>query len=212
VPSAEFGNTGYEAFVWREVGGIVGIGDLPGGIFESNAHGISSNGRFVIGDSSVDRGREAFIWTVDDGMTGLGSLNPDFPFSTPIGVSDNGIVVGTSLVSREIVGYHEFANQPIYKDTIAAFIWDAAHGIRDLKSVLEHEYGLDLTGWQLASAVGISDDGQTISGNGINPSGQHEAWSVRLQTVPEPSSLLLLFAAASSSWRSARCGKNRRYR
>jgi hypothetical protein len=55
---------------------------------------------------------------------------------------------------------------PNYADEVkySAFIWDFAHGMRDLKSVLETEHGLDLAGWQLNSAVAISDDGLVIAG------------------------------------------------
>ena len=62
----------------------------------------------------------------------------------------------------------------------AAFIWDAIHGTRDLQSVLESDYGLDLTGWQLREATGISDNGLTIVGTGCNPDGDTEAWIATL--------------------------------
>jgi hypothetical protein len=49
--------------------------------------------------------------------------------------------------------------------------------------------GIDLTGWTLESCSGISDDGLTLVGNGINPSGQTEAW---IATIPEPTTICLL--------------------
>jgi hypothetical protein len=70
-----------------------------------------------------------------------------------------------------------------------AFIWDATNGMRDLNFVLPDEYGVDLQGWLLNSANGISDDGQVIAGYGHNPQGQLEAWVV---VLPEPSALGLL--------------------
>ena len=185
-------NGAYEAFVWTQSGGMVGLGDLPGGIFDSSATGVSANGQFVIGKSSIVNGREAFLWTSVNGMQGLGYLNSDHPESSPGAASNNGIVVGTSLLSREIAGYYDFTHEPYYNDTYAAFIWDEANGFRNLKTALAQDYGIDLTGWQLTSAVGISDDGLTIAGNGINPLGQQEGWVVRLQAVPEPSAKILL--------------------
>ena len=50
-----------------------------------------------------------------------------------------------------------------------AFIWDNANGMRKLKDVLVNDFGLDLTGWTLTIARGISDDGLTIVGDGIKP-------------------------------------------
>ena len=70
-----------------------------------------------------------------------------------------------------------------------AFIWDPDNGIRNLKDVLQNDYGLDLTGWTLEAAMAISDDGLTIVGYGENPDGYNEAW---VATIPEPATLLLL--------------------
>ncbi len=54
---------------------------------------------------------------------------------------------------------------------------------------MSDELGLDLTGWALFEARGISDDGLTIVGFGANPSGQTEVW---IAIVPELSAALLL--------------------
>jgi MYXO-CTERM domain-containing protein len=67
-----------------------------------------------------------------------------------------------------------------------AFVWTAADGMRDLKTVLTEDYGLDLTGWVLSEATGISDvaDGEyTIVGTGTNPLGQEEGF-VAFLSVP----------------------------
>jgi hypothetical protein len=56
--------------------------------------------------------------------------------------------------------------------------------MRDLKQVLQEDYGLDLTGWQLngggylygCQETDVSADGLTIVGSGNNPSGNVEAW------------------------------------
>jgi uncharacterized membrane protein len=89
--------------------------------------------------------------------------------------ADGSIIVGQST--------------PQGPNSLIAFIWDAVHGTRSLKTVLEDDHGLDLTGWQLEFAGGISADGRTIVGYGINPSGQREAW---IATIPEPGSAALL--------------------
>ncbi|MDH4015831.1 MAG: hypothetical protein OEV20_00675 [Actinomycetota bacterium] len=60
-----------------------------------------------------------------------------------------------------------------------AFVWDAVGGMRDLKDVLTNEHGLDLTGWILTSATGVSDPvsgGYFVTGAGVNPQGEPEGW------------------------------------
>ena len=75
-----------------------------------------------------------------------------------------------------------------------AFIWDAANGMRNLRELLALQ-GDDVAGWRLTSATGISADGSTIVGYGLNPEGNDEAWVAQLNVVPEPSAMLLAFAA-----------------
>ena len=53
--------------------GMSAIGDLPGGAFSSQAHGISPDGGFIVGSSSSVNGFEAFLWSAS-GMIGLGDL------------------------------------------------------------------------------------------------------------------------------------------
>ena len=68
-------NSGTEAFRWTSGGGMVGLGDLPGGSFSSHAFGVSSDGSVVVESShSVSGGYEAFRWTSAGGMVGLGDL------------------------------------------------------------------------------------------------------------------------------------------
>ena len=69
-----------------------------------------------------------------------------------------------------------------------AFIWDTANGMQSLKDVLVNYHDLDLTGWTLSQAWGISDDGLTIVGHGYNPDGYTEAW---VATIPEPATFVL---------------------
>jgi hypothetical protein len=70
-----------------------------------------------------------------------------------------------------------------------AFIWDSKHGVRYLKDVLVNDCNLDLTGWTLQRATGISADGLTIVGYGTNPAGLTEGW---IAVIPEPATFLLL--------------------
>lgn len=45
-----------------------------------------------------------------------------------------------------------------------------------LQTVLEEDFGLDLSGWTLTHANGVSNDGTVIVGSGTNPDGDPEAW------------------------------------
>lgn len=98
----------------------------------------------------------AVRWTLGGDAFDLGTLSGD---SRALAVSANGaIIVGTS------------ANQ--------AFIWDSENGIRSLTDVLD-DAGVNLSGWSLASATGISADGSTIVGYGIH-NGSQEAFVTKL--------------------------------
>jgi probable HAF family extracellular repeat protein len=151
----------FEAFRWTQEDGMVGLGDLPGGEVQSAATAISADGTTVVGQSSSGSGGEAFRWTAANGMIGLGDLLGGLFSSTAWGVSaDGSVVVGVS-------------SRP---PTPRAFIWDQTNGMRNLQDVLVTDFGLDLTGWTLTSAQDISDDARVIVGNGLNPSGELEAW------------------------------------
>jgi hypothetical protein len=52
-----------------------------------------------------------------------------------------------------------------------------------LQEVLTNDFKLALKGWQLTSARGVSHDGKTIVGSGVNPSGQTEGWFIALQVA-----------------------------
>jgi hypothetical protein len=70
-----------------------------------------------------------------------------------------------------------------------AFVWTGELGFLSLQQHLL-DLGLDLTGWALTEATGISGataGGHTIIGNGINPDGQQEAW---IATIPSISCAL----------------------
>jgi uncharacterized membrane protein len=60
-----------EAFRWTEAQGLVGLDDLPGGLYASKAADVSSDGSVIVGQASTDRGREAFIWDEQHGLRNL---------------------------------------------------------------------------------------------------------------------------------------------
>ena len=193
-------NYGGEAFVWSASGGIAGLGDLPGGAFSSSAAAVSGNGRFAVGNGTSASGPQACVWDLsviapagvgpkfddcDRGIQGLGDLPGGSFHSVALDISDDGtIIVGAG---RTTLGDE-------------AFIWDAEHGMRNLREVLVDEYSLSLNDWMLTSAEGISANGRIIVGTGINPAGRCEAWRA---VIPEPGTigiaLLLLFGCLRSA-------------
>jgi probable HAF family extracellular repeat protein len=158
----------YEAFRW-ENGQMIGLGNLYGNLY-SEAEDVSANGLVVVGHGRTPLGDEAFRWQ-NGQMTGLGDLPGHNFYSHAYGVSAEGlIVVGTS-------------HSDLGQGAADAFIWNADDGMMSLKYVLENEYSLDLTGWELWCARAISDDGLNIVGYGTNPSGKIEAWIATFPSI-----------------------------
>jgi len=157
---------------------MIGLGNLRGAEYLSRAHGVSANGSVVVGQSQSAFGSEAFRWTSGEGMIGLGDLPGGGFRSWARDVSANGsVVVGSGLTA---LGQE-------------AFIWVPLNSMRNLRDILESGHGLDLTGWALSAAEGISADGKTIVGWGVNPNGLFEAW---IAHIPEPAALTLLAGAS----------------
>jgi len=160
----------YEAFRWTSEDGMVGLGHLPGGD-DNVAYDVSADGSVVVGRSHSASGYEAFRWTSEDGMVGLGHL-PGGSSSQALGVSADGSV---------IVGTGNSASSPPDE----AFRWTSEDGMQSVGLILTTA-GVDLTGWTLKRATGVSADGNTIVGWATNPDGDTEAWIAVLSDTPLP--------------------------
>ncbi|MCI0365054.1 MAG: hypothetical protein L0219_14345 [Phycisphaerales bacterium] len=175
---------GTQAFRWTESEGIVPLGYLPtveGVVPFSEAYAASADGSVVVGLSrslaSAQAGWEAFRWTAEGGMEGLGDLPGGAVLSSAFATTANGqIIVGRA-------GVLGFCSPFGCQTDGRAFIWDAQHGLRDLTIVLT-DLGIDLTGWELIEARGISANGQFIVGTGFNPAGEVEAWHADIGPPP----------------------------
>jgi len=100
-------------------------------------------------------------------MMGLGFLpghNPPDAGSGASGVSADGSVV---------VGRSQSDNGSWNRE---AFVWTQANGMQRLRDMLIAKGVTGLDNWELREARGISADGQWVVGQGINPSGFHEAF------------------------------------
>jgi probable HAF family extracellular repeat protein len=158
---------GGQAFRWTAQTGMVGLGDLPGGLFASMSGGISADGLVIVGTGRTSLGSEAFRWTAQTGMAGLGQLFLGSHASRAFAVSGDGsIVVGASATGS----------------LDQACVWSAGDKMRRVYDVLVEEHGLDLSGWHLSNASGISADGRTIVGNGTH-SGDSLGWIATLPAV-----------------------------
>lgn len=129
---------------------FVGLGDLPGGIFESRAYAISRNGQWIVGDSKATGGTTAFRWSLHTGLLSLGLL-PGGTITAARGVSWNGAV---------IAGYGNGGG-------FHAFRWTAGTGLVTLP---------DLPGGDtMSSGYGISGDGNVVFGYGSTVNGNESA-------------------------------------
>ena len=154
---------------------MTGLGDLPGGDFFSIAGAISADGTTVVGQSATDRGYEPFVWDAEAGMQRIADLEGvGFPGSAQ-GVSGDGRVVIGNIFYRDA-----------HPQRFETFLWTEETGMELLGEVLGRN-GIDTAGWSLAlccvTAAGISDDGRILSGTGVNPNGETEAW---VAVLPEP--------------------------
>jgi probable HAF family extracellular repeat protein len=175
------GNGNNYAFRW-ENGAMTALQPAPG-LSIPSATAISGDGRVIIGYafSSSLGGSQPYRWEngVMEPLSGLGT---------------GGFAEAVSGDGSVIVGEAETG-------TSTAFIWDAAHGMRSLQDLLQNQYGVDLTGWKLLQASGISDDGRTIVGWGTNPAGATQAFRV---VLPEPGGLFIFIPCAAAALKRRR--------
>jgi probable HAF family extracellular repeat protein len=165
-------NSSGNVFAFFYSGGTMQIlGALPDYTYGSNATGINDSGQ-IVGWAYAGAGDFARAFLYSNGtMQDLGTFGHYTYGSTATGINDSGQIVGWA-----------------YDNTGArAFLFNDG-SMQDLNSML-----LPNTGWTLTEANAINDKGQ-ICGQGINPSGQTDAFL--LTPTPEPSTVALLGAGA----------------
>jgi len=169
-------------YLWSQANGFTEL------ISENNGNRVvlsemSGNQQYFAGIQMIggeyDQINQGLIWSEDSGLV-LFDMLEGRESCAPMDMSfDGSVVVGMAWDLMQ------------WLPSSRAFIWTSQDGIQLLSDVLANNYGLmdPLSGWTLTSATGISADGRTICGYGINPDGNQEGWVV---TIPEPMSLLLL--------------------
>lgn len=141
---------------------------IPLGVLEggsgSYAFGVSEDGSVVVGQATVmgDAEARAFRWTEPGGMVALPILAGDYT-AVAWGVSGD----GSTVVGESISGFGQ-----------RAFIWRADIGTVSMRDFLQG-HGIDMSGWVLTSALGVSRDGQAFVGHG-KLDGVDTAWVASL--------------------------------
>lgn len=201
------GSDNEHAWRWVAGGGRTNLPPLPGGGTQT-ADGVSADGRYVVGQGYSVGGYRAYRYdastnqliTLGAGRAGNttdagSSITPDGRFVTGSAAGAMARWVDGALVERVngtqagnaitpdgtmIVGYTFLTG-----GGTRAVIWDANHGMRNLKQALTDDYGLGaaLAGWSLDNAMDISADGVAITGTATAPDGFQQAFVV---LVPEP--------------------------
>jgi probable HAF family extracellular repeat protein len=147
----------FHAFRWTPATGLQDLGLTTGD--ESIAIAISGDANVIVGEARDASGFwRAFRWTASTGMVDLGTLGgpESAAFATN---SDGSVIVGSSLTSGSTGSSHPFR-------------WTAKTGMQDLTKLVNAPQRLILQ-----SAVGVSQDGTVITGNGFNTKlGVDEPW------------------------------------
>src|SRR3954469_17609660 len=135
--------------------------------YRGSAQAVTSDGRFAVGwrQDSPASAQVGFRW--EQGSPGTLIYIDDLPGGTSQAAANAVSADGTRVVGDGTSA----AGQE-------AFIWDAAHGTRNLRDVLVAEGCSACAGWTLTSARGISADGSVIVGYGVSPQGAVRAWRV----------------------------------
>ena len=179
------GGVGNSGSIWREAGNT--LTNLPFG-----ATALTPDGSIVGGSSTFLMPQpgggnllleKAVLWQQGT-LTELGDL-PGGNYRSEVSdlSADGTIAVGSSDGG----------------DIYNAYIWDAAHGMRSIQSMVS-DAGYDLTGLWLNDAVSISDDGVTIAGTGLDVAHSNLGfvWVIN-PVVPEPSSAIALLTIGTLS-------------
>lgn len=200
-----------DGFRWTQVGGTVPLPMLAGGS-SSSAYAISRDGTTIVGTAQLAAGGlRAFRWTETagvqsllipnaeesaahavsaDGTTIVGAfLDQTNQLDVPFAWTELGVVVFSSLSAEEGVLNRAYAvsadgTRAAGESGKRAAIWNALTGeVTDLETFLASHGITGLEGWELISVLGMSADGLTFTGIGLNPEGDSEAW---VAAVPEP--------------------------
>ncbi len=187
-------SSGRQAFQWTALSGISVLTPLSGAT-STTALAVSADGSVVVGNSYIPSCLEcepsllfrnnAVRWTNQGPATLLGQVPGGDRGSAARAVSaDGSVIVGMSQVNPD---------DPLTGSQ--AFVWTPDAGMQRLFDILVMQGATGFTGWTLLDATGVSADGRTIAGYGLNPTGRSQAFVVTLNAVPLPPAAWLFGSA-----------------
>lgn len=166
-----------------------GLGDLPGGYFESEAYDVSSDGSVVVGLGSSAAGFQPVRWTPDGGLEALVEQPSGGWRIRASGVSANGtVIVGQNMIGAfrwtQAGGTARLSDQYDVATAVSAdgsvvvggvfpsfswqaFRWTQSDGMVELGT---------LPGGVSSNAEAVSGDGSTVVGGAANASNYPEAF------------------------------------
>ncbi len=158
-------SSGVRAYRWSAATGMQDLG-VPAGFISSDGYAISGNGMVVVGTGKSSPATYAGVrWTQQNGMQSLGTLD-GYAATTMLGLNyDGSLAVGRSTLTLGGYDHH-------------AVLWSQATGLVDLNTYLP-TVGVNLAGWILKQASGISAQGDRICGWGWH-NNETRGWVVQL--------------------------------
>lgn len=144
------------AMRWSSGDGLETLGTIDNFAGYSYTYALNADGSVATGFSQSAGGNQAFRWAEGAGMTGLGTLAGDTTSYGQALSADGNVIVGFSALGP----------------TKTAFRWTEITGMKSLVDILEAS-DVDVTGWTLNQARGISADGLLIVGTGTFGGADH---------------------------------------
>jgi probable HAF family extracellular repeat protein len=185
------------AFLWDTTTGLSRLPDLaalfsnPSLVLQSASTGISRDGTVVIGYSRAVDGISHPVFWRGGAITDLGFLAGRAPTTAdPFGVNFHS-PLAASAGGNVIVGRVGSDCCNTATTTDRAWRWSATTGMQELQQIALNA-GLNLNGFVLYEANGISDDAQFISGNAYNGSDNFRESGFVLQLAQVTQSRLIV--------------------
>lgn len=167
---------------WTAQGGLEPLSEIAG-TRGTTATDISEDGSTILGRTDwEDRGFEVVLWDANREIQLLGS--GDFGDGIGLAQLPGGLSADGSVAVGGASVFLGGGSRP------GAFIWDAENGVQSLELLLV-SLGVDLEGWQLTAAWGISGDGRTIVGMASAPN-DFDRRQAFVAVIPEPATGILL--------------------
>jgi probable HAF family extracellular repeat protein len=148
---AKVANGEVHVFRWTQASGR--MADI-GRFGRQNSHiAMNRDGTVIAGAGGTSGGSRLFRWTAATGVADLGTVGSSRLIVDVAGISADGSVVAGSLLASAAGN----ARRP--------FRWSQKSGMQDLNTLLA-KAGVNLSGIELVSVTGISEDGKLIVGHG----------------------------------------------